>query len=229
VLTPLFNAAVYFVVFGLFLNTRRGVSPQQYVAFLTSGVMVFTFFNRSVQNGASAVRGNLGLIRALHFPRACMPLSTSIVEIQQMLVSMVVLIGIVIATGQPITVHWLMLLPTLVLATIFASGLTLIVSRIGANLPDISQLLPFFVRFWLYTSGVFYSIEAFAASKPALADVLYANPAAVYIELTRAALLTGPQFEVRPNAWLLAIGWALVSSLGGFLFFWRGEHSYGRG
>ncbi len=41
VLTPLLNAGVYFLVFGLLLHVNRGV--PNYLAFLVTGVFVFTF------------------------------------------------------------------------------------------------------------------------------------------------------------------------------------------
>src|SRR5262249_39201930 len=41
VLTPLLNVAVYFLIFGVILDTRRGV--HNYIAFLVIGVFVFNF------------------------------------------------------------------------------------------------------------------------------------------------------------------------------------------
>ena len=227
ILTPLLNAAVYYFVFGKVLGTHKSI--PNYIGFLVTGVMIFTFINRSITNGAKTIPTNLSLIRALHFPRACMPLATVLVEFQQMLLSMVVLIVIVLLSGEPITLHWLMLLPTLVFLTMFSSGMTMFIARLGANLPDVSQLLPFILRTWLYLSGVFYNIDSqtFTKNKPILGDILYANPATVYIELARASLLH--HSDLRPHTWAWAAFWAFLAVIVGFLFFWRGEHSYGRG
>jgi teichoic acid transport system permease protein len=227
ILTPLLNASVYYFVFGKLLGAHRNI--PNYIGFLVTGVMIFTFINRSITNGAKAIPGNLSLIRALHFPRACMPLATVLVEFQQMLLSMVVLVVIVLLSGEPITLRWLMLIPTLACLTLFASGMTMLIARLGANLPDVSQLLPFILRTWLYLSGVFYNIDSqtFTKSKPYLGDILFANPATVYIELARASLLETA--HVRPHAWAWAVFWGVAADVVGFVFFWRGEHSYGRG
>jgi hypothetical protein len=40
------------------------------------------------------------LIRALHFPRACLPLAYVLVEFQQLLLSMLVLFAIVLGTAS---------------------------------------------------------------------------------------------------------------------------------
>jgi teichoic acid transport system permease protein len=51
--------------------------------------------------------------------------------------------------------------------------------------------LPFIVRTWFYASGVMFSIQTFPTlhAHPTLAKILQYNPAAIYITLTRNALL----------------------------------------
>ena len=227
VLTPLLQAALYYLIFGMLLNTHKGT--PNFLGFLVTGVLIFHFINHGITNGSKIIGRNLALIRALHFPRACLPLASILADIQQLIVSMGVLIVIVLLTGEPITFRWLTLIPTLLLLSLFGSGCTMFIARIGANAPDISQLLPFLLRTWLYLSGVFYNIntQTFTRGKPLLSDFLYANPASVYIELARSALLTSS--HIRPGTWQLAIFWAILAVLVGFIFFWRGEHSYGRG
>ena len=73
VLTPLINAAVYYVIFGVVLNTSRDV--DNFIAYLCTGVFLFGFTQTVIQAGAQAITGNLGLIRALHFPRASLPIA----------------------------------------------------------------------------------------------------------------------------------------------------------
>jgi teichoic acid transport system permease protein len=226
VLTPLLNAIVYFLLFGLLLKASRGV--ENYVAFLVTGVFVFTFTQRSVQNGAKSISGSLSLIRALHFPRACLPLSYTLVELQQLLVSMLVLLVIVLLTGEPISWAWLTLVGALALQMLFNIGLSLAMARIGARIQDVNQLLPFLTRTWLYISGVFFSIEHFTQGAPEAVRVLLSvNPAAVYIDLFREALLQ--EHNPIPYAWWLGLGWALVALVGGFVYFWLYEERYGRG
>ncbi|MGA5560368.1 ABC transporter permease, partial [Streptomyces platensis] len=67
VATPLLNALVYYLIFGLLIGTRKGV--PDFVPFLVTGVFIFTFTQSSVMAGTRAISGNLGLVRALHFPR----------------------------------------------------------------------------------------------------------------------------------------------------------------
>ena len=49
------------------------MSHDVYIPFLVTGIFVFTFTQTSVMSGVRAISGNLGLVRALHFPRASCP------------------------------------------------------------------------------------------------------------------------------------------------------------
>ena len=189
VLTPLLNSAVYYLIFGILFKANRGIS--NYTAFLVTGVFIFAFTERSIVVGSTVIRANITLIRALHFPRACLPLAYVLVEFQQLLLSMVVLFAIVLGTGEPLTWYWLLLLPTLLLQATFNMGAALFMARVGAGAQDISQLIPFLLRVWRYFCGVMYSIAALPAALPEWAkNVLSFNPAAVYISLTRFAVMS---------------------------------------
>jgi teichoic acid transport system permease protein len=198
VLTPLLNSAVYYLIFGVLFKANRGIS--NYTAYLVTGVFIFAFTERSIQVGSNVMRGNIALIRALHFPRACLPLAYVLVEFQQLLLSMVVMFAIVLGTGEPLTWYWLLLVPTLMLQSMFNMGAALIMARVGAGAQDVSQLVPFLLRVWRYFCGVMYSIASLPAVLPEWAkDVLSLNPAAVYISLTRYAIMT-TQREDAPGA-----------------------------
>ena len=198
VLTPLLNSAVYYLIFGILFQANRGIS--HYTAYLVTGVFIFSFTERSIVVGSTVMRANLSLIRALHFPRASLPLAYVMVEFQQLLLSMVVLFAIVIGTGEPLTWYWLFLVPTLVLQATFNMGAALIMARLGAGAQDFSQLIPFLTRIWRYFCGVMYSIASLPASLPEWGkNVLSFNPAAVYISLTRYAIMATERAD-RPGA-----------------------------
>ncbi len=189
VLTPLLNSAVYYLIFGVLFKANRGI--ENYTAYLVTGVFIFSFTERSIVVGSGVMRANIALIRALHFPRACLPLAYVLVEFQQLLLSMIVLFAIVLGTGEPLTLYWFLLVPTLFLQAMFNMGAALILARIGAGAQDVSQLVPFLLRVWRYFCGVMYSIASLPATLPEWAkDVLSVNPAAVYISLTRYAIMS---------------------------------------
>lgn len=231
VATPLLNAAVYFIIFGLILGTKKGIPQDVFIPFLVTGVFVFTFTQSSVMAGVKAISGNLGLVRALHFPRASLPISFSLQQLQQLLYSMIVLIAVTVGFGSYPRLSWLLVIPALVLQFFFNTGLALIMARLGSKTPDLAQLMPFIMRTWMYASGVMFSIPVMLATKPAwIADVLQYNPAAIYMDLVRFALIDGYGSENLPShVWVVGLAWALLVGVAGFVYFWKAEERYGRG
>ncbi|GGS06506.1 MULTISPECIES: ABC transporter permease [Streptomyces] len=231
VATPLLNAAVYFFIFGLILHASRGMSQDVYIPFLVTGVFVFTFTQSSVMSGVRAISGNLGLVRALHFPRASLPISFSLQQLQQLLFSMLVLFAVSIGFGSYPGLSWLLIVPVLVLQFLFNTGLALIVARMGAKTPDLAQLMPFLLRTWMYASGVMFSINNMLAGRPEwIVRVLQVNPVAIYMDLMRFALIDGyGSSHLPPHVWAIALFWAVVFFAGGFVYFWKAEERYGRG
>jgi teichoic acid transport system permease protein len=229
VLTPLLNAAVYYLAFGVLLGTKNGI--HNYAAFLICGMFVFTYTQRSMTEGSRAISLNMSLIRTLHFPRATLPLAYVVNELNQMAVSMGILLALVGLTDG-LAWRWLLILPALALQTMFNIGMTLIFARIGAFVSDISQLLPFITRTWLYASGIFFSIPSRLAALHApgwVIQVLSLNPISAYIDIVRRSLLEEHAKNELPHAWSIATGWAVLVLVGGFLFFWLAEDRYGRG
>jgi ABC-type polysaccharide/polyol phosphate export permease len=176
------------LIFGLLFEAARGVA--HYPAFLVTGVFVFAFSERSIVTGSNVMRANLQLIRALYFPRASLPLAYVIVELQQMLVGMVVLVVIMLISGEYPSWYWLLLVPVVLLQTLFNTGAALIVARLGGSLADVSELIPFFLRISRYFCGVMYLIITLPAVLTNWEkQVLSLNPFAVYISLVRVAFM----------------------------------------
>ncbi len=223
-LTPLLNIGVYFVIFGLLLHTSKGV--PNFIGYLTVGVFVFNFLSTSMVAGSKAITGNSGLVRALQFPRAVLPIATTLRAFLQLLNSLIVMIPILLLTGEPITWHWLLLIPTLVLASMFSLSLAFVTARIGALVPDTTQLLPFVSRVWTYASGVMFNMQAYTQGHTgALTIIFELNPGYIYLELARSSMLVGS--TVPSTTWLFGVLWAVVPLAASYLYFWRGEEGYG--
>jgi teichoic acid transport system permease protein len=231
VMTPLLNAAVYYFIFGVLMGTSKGV--PDFIPFLVTGVFVWTFTQSSIMAGTRAISGSLGLVRALHFPRAALPVSYALQQLQQLLFSMAALFVILLCFGVPVTMSWLLVIPTLILQFTFNAGVAMVMARMGAKTPDIAQLMPFLLRTWMYVSGVMWSIEKMLKHQDVPHVVLVAlqcNPAAVYIDLMRFSLIDSfHAHQLPPHVWALATGWALIAGIGGFIYFWKAEETYGRG
>lgn len=214
VLAPVLNAGVYFLIFGVIIkNVSRGV--PDYLPFLVTGVFVFSFTQRTFISTSKVITDSLPLIRALQFPRASLPLAYVMIELQQMALSMVVLFALVLIEGEPLTWHWLLVVPALALLTMFNAGIGLFAARTGARVNDFAQLLPFLMRTWLYISGVIYSVQQFVADHSQhygwATTLLQVNPAAIYIAMVRNSLLNTQRisaFGAKPYNAAKCAAWA---------------------
>lgn len=229
VMTPLLNAAVYYLIFGLLLGTSRGI--PDFIPYLCTGMFVFQFTQSAVLSGTRSIADNLGLIRALHFPRASLPLAQTVNQLQQLLVSMGVLIVIILGSGLKVTAHWVLIIPILLIQATFNAGLAMMMARIGSKTTDMAQLMPFILRTWMYLSGIFYSVSKITGHAPHwVIDIVEANPALIFIALMRYSLMTSVHASSLPHhAWPVAMAWAVVVGVGGYVFFWKAEEEYGRG
>lgn len=224
VLTPLMWAGVYLLMFGVVLDTSRGV--DNYPGFLVVGVFLFHFTSAAIQGGSKAITGNRELIGSLQFPRALLPIATVLAELFTLLSALAVLLVLMPLTGEPVQLSWLLLVPAVALQWAFGSGLAFVFARLVVDVRDVARLVPFVLRVLMYTSGVLFSIQHYVDHGP-IATVLQHQPVAVSLELGRAALLSG--VEAPPSLWLWSLAWAVASLVAGFVWFWRAEERYGRG
>jgi teichoic acid transport system permease protein len=235
VLGPLINAAVYGLIFGVIMSS--GTRPENFVPFLVTGVFVFQYFSSCLSGGAKAIIGNMGLVRSLHFPRAVLPISLVLQNAFALMPMMAVLAVIVVLTGEPIKVEWLLVPPALLLYTMFNLGIAFIAARMTIHVRDLAQLIPFISRVLFYMSGVFFSVKLTVGSETGnaaiLAKVMEYNPVHIYIQLVRHGFLTPDPKETSGayatnGMWAMGAAWGVGLMVVGFLYFWLAEERYGR-
>lgn len=233
VLNPTLNAIVYWLVFGKILGA--GASVPNYTAFVVIGVFTMEFVGQCLSSGTNAITGNLGLVRALQFPRAALPLTMVYREFLEHLVAIGVMIAVVLFTSEWPKPSWLLFPVLVVLQILFGTSLALIAARIGNAVHDFKNFVPFIVRVWLMLSGAAFPLQpTFGAYPEWAANLLVINPAFSYLELSRSLLMTdypiiGPGGgDLTMFCWISAVAWALIPLPFAFAFFWRGEHSYGK-
>ncbi|MBZ5735513.1 ABC transporter permease [Nocardioides sp. TRM66260-LWL] len=224
VITPSLWACVYLLVFGVVLKTNRGI--DNYTGFLVIGVFLFHFSTASISNGSKAISLNQDLIGSLQFPRAMLPLATVTAELFTLMPALLVLIVVVISSGEPLRPVWLLLPLAVGLQWVFGMGIAMVLARLVSQFRDFGRLVPFVLRALMYTSGVFFSLNHYVKDGAA-ADILKHQPIAIYLELGRSCLLT--EVPVSLSSWLWGIGWAFGLLAVGFVFFWRAEETYARG
>lgn len=226
VLKPLLNAGVYGLVFGLLLQTRRGV--EDFVPFLVIGVMMFEYFSTCFTTGAKSITSNAALVQSLSFPRMSLPLALVGERLMQFIPMVAIMLITVSFYGNYPSVQWLLLFPLTILFTVFNTGLTLVTARLTVHFRDLTQLLPFVARFFFYTSGVFFSVQQRFGDDSIVRKIADVQPIHEFLTLGRAILLDGPDYTIPGEYWVYASIWSFAILIVGTLFFWTAEERYGR-
>lgn len=226
-LNPLLTAALYYLVFGVLFDGRGLV--ENYPAFLIVGIFTFLFMQRTIAAGAKSVTSNKLLVTQINFPRLALPTAAAVAETVSHGIALIPLFLILPAIGIFPTFGWFAALPVVALQAIFNLGAAMVVARLAFQFRDIDNLLPHLLRFWLYASGTFFTIDlvirTVGEGNP-LVTFFALNPAYIHMELMRAALLG---HDSSTWMWVAATAWAVTALVGGFHFFRAREVEYGRG
>ncbi len=218
---PALLVGVYFLIFGVVIDTSRGV--ENFLGFLIVGVVLFHLTQRVVQDSAVCISRNLGLIRSVQFPRILLPAATLNGQTAAFVPALVLAMAAVVATGERPSMRWLVLPAVLVAQFMFNFGAALLVARIGTSLSDLQQLLPHLFRLLFYASGVIFSVEAFVTS-PGWRRAFALNP--IYDVITCARwCLVGESVDGWVVVGLLA--WCIALPVIGFAAFHRSEQRLG--
>jgi teichoic acid transport system permease protein len=225
VVRPVLDGLAYYVVFGLLLGSRRGI--ENYVGYLIVGTFLFAFTSQCVTSSTRSIRAGRNLVRAFAFPRASLPVSVVLQGVLSFVPALLAMLVLVVALPDRESWGWSALLLPVVIAlqVVFVLGISLVVARVGAALPDVSQVVSVLLRFWFYASGVFFSFET-VVEAPTLLAVVHANPMFLVIDAARGCLLYGSPPSL--SAWVALSAWSFGALAAGLVLFWHGEESYGR-
>ncbi len=224
---PLLNVAVYYLVFGVILSTSRGV--DNFILFLTIGIFTFHLTSRSVLGGATSISSNQGLMRAIRFPRALLPISIVISRLLTFGIELGVLVAVTLATGEGVSPRWLAAPFVLGVHTALNLGGAFIAARLNAAFRDVQQIIPFLFHLLRYVSGVMFPLDRFldgsGGEYPLIRRFVELNPMVPLIDLYRWMLM-GSAIDVGSVVRLVVVSAALL--VFGFGFFRGAEWRYGR-
>jgi teichoic acid transport system permease protein len=224
---PLLSTAVYYFVFGVVLGVDRGV--DNFILWLMVGVFAFGLTSGTVTGGATAISSNQGLMRAIRFPRALLPLSVVISRLMTFGFQLLVIAGVALLTGEGISRRWVILPLVVLVHTAMNAGGAFIAARLNDSFRDIQQIIPFFFRLLIYVSGVMFPIDSRLVGSdipPIIVQIVRLNPLVPMLDMYRWVFLGNPVPLDRVAYATASAGVLLVF---GFWFFRSAEMRYGRG
>lgn len=221
-INPMLQIGVFYLIFGLVLDVSRGA--DNFVGFLTVGIFVYSFSQKSTMAGARSLTKYRGLIQIILFPRALLPLTTTITETLAIVPAYAVMFVVALATGESPSWTWLLVPLAFTVQAVFNAGLALVAARAAHRVADVQQVLPFVFRLGFYASGVLFNVNAYMENK-SYRLIFELNPLYCFVEINRALILDyGP---IDGRLVLIASAWTVVAAVVGFTWFRAGEDSYG--
>lgn len=220
-LNPLLQMAVYTLVF----RTIMRVDIPQFPVFLLAGLLPWTFISISTTASAHSLLNNQGLIRKVAVPQAVYPLAVVGSKLVDLVLSLIPLALIAVAMGRAPGAAWIALLPGLVFAVAFTTGLSLAFSSLMVFFRDIRHLIDILFQVWFYLTPVIYP-PSYLENLPVpwLRTLLQLNPAAPIVRCFQSAI-----YEQRiPDAPVLAAAalFATASLVIGSVAFQRMQHRH---
>ena len=155
---PLLQVLVYAIIFPYIMR----VKTDNYLIFLICGIIPWTWFTTSINNGTNCITINGNLIKKVYFPREILPISIVTSGMINFLISCLIILIFVIGGGLGISWH-LVFLPLIILIQyVVTLALVFLLSAINVYVKDVEYLVIFFINMAFYATPVLYSTEMFS-------------------------------------------------------------------
>lgn len=183
-LQPLITMLIFTAIFG-----RMAKMPSDgiwYPAFTLTALLPWAYFSQAITRSGASLVSSANLVTKVYFPRVLLPLSMVVSPLIDFALSLLLLFGLLLYAGIPLT--WKVLtLPLFVLvAMLTALGVGLILSTANVKYRDVGHAIPFLIQVWMFLSPIVYPVSLV----PERWKLLYGlNPMAGVIEGFRWALL----------------------------------------
>ena len=183
-LEPFFNMIVYVVVFGNIM----GNSVKNYATFVFSALLMWNFFNKTINFSVKLVRNSKDIITKVYIPKFVILLSNMILNMFKLWFSLIVLVVMMIVFQIKIGINILWVLPAYAVMIMLAFGAGMIFLHFGVYVDDLSYAVGILLNMLMFLSGIFYEMMT-TLPEPLNAIMMCLNPVAMFVDTMRNALL----------------------------------------
>jgi lipopolysaccharide transport system permease protein len=219
VLQPVMIAAVFSVFLGLLAKvpSQAGIP---YPLFALSGMVMWLFFARALEQVSSSTVDSEALISKIYFPRIVIPIAAIFAPAVDFLIGVVVVIAVAAAYGFAPGLTLLGFPLAFALATLTAVGVGLWLSALNVRYRDIRLVVPFALLLGLFMTPITYPFDLVPEHLQALYSL---NPMVGVIEAFRWSVL-GTDW---PGTLLLVpVAMSTVLLVTGALYFQHSERGF---
>jgi ABC-2 type transport system permease protein len=156
--------------------------------YLYCGLLPFLAFSEAMNKGMNSIRGNSGLVQKVIFPLELLPFTNAIASMIDKFFGIGALLIVVLAFGQPLHPHVLLLPLFVVLQVVFILGLTYLMAVFGTYLPDLDEVMRPIIRGMFFLTPIIWTPDRLPEGIRWLVDY---NPLAYLVEVYRDLVLRG--------------------------------------
>lgn len=204
-LNPLLMLIVYSIVFSTVMKVQ--VPNYNYSLFLFVGLVPWTFLSAAVQQSTTIVTANSNLIKKVYFPRVILPLTTTLTNLVNMLLTFVIVFIALIIFRSPFGIWYIYLPAIIIIETLFTLAVTLFLSSITVYFRDMEHIMSIVLMAWLYLTPVIYPAEYIPSTVFKLFKI---NPMFSIIEAYRDVLMFNRQPETYGMLYVLMLSILLL-------------------
>ena len=183
ILEPLLFAAVFYLVFVVYLGLRT----DNFIAYLLTGLFPFQWFQKSVSNAMGSIKGSKGLLSSFTINPVFFPLTHIFQDAVKQVIVFIFMLFFLLFYGVAPTVTWTFLPAIMLLQLLFILGVGCFVASVIPLLEDLRFLVTTILIGTMFASGVFYNPQEVVGVD--LHMIFYANPVASLLQIYRDILL----------------------------------------
>lgn len=218
-LQPLITMLIFTGIFGWM--AKMPSDGVWYPVFTLTALLPWTYFSQAVIRSGQSLVSSANLVTKVYFPRLLLPLSMVVSPLIDFMLSMLLLLGLLVYAGVPLTWKVTTLPLFVVLAILTALGVSLFLSATNVKYRDVGHAIPFVIQLWMFVSPVVYPVSLV----PERWRLLYSlNPMVGVIEGFRWALLG----KSSPDLLALGLSICVVIAvlIGGAVYFRKMEREF---
>jgi lipopolysaccharide transport system permease protein len=154
ILNPLFQVAIFSIVFGYLAGIKPDVQGLPYVFFSALTVIPWTYFSNSISSSANSLVTNSALMSKVYFPRLFLPLTPILSKMLDFSISLLIVLGMMVF--YQIAPGWqLFLLPIPILLLVCSAlGMGSLLSCLVLQYRDVRFAIQFMMPFLMYLAPV---------------------------------------------------------------------------
>lgn len=208
-LNPLLQLLVYTIVFSTIM--RMGI--DKFYLFLFVALVPWLFFSTCLSAGTGVVFSQQDMVKKIYFPREVLPISFTISQFVNMLLSFIVIFVVIFISGIAINGIALLYLPLImIIEFILALGTTYLVSALNVYFRDLEHILSIISMAWMYLTPVIYPVDMVPGH---LVKLFYLNPMTSITIAYRDILYYGrvPEMGTLVNAVIMGVAILIIGQL----------------